>query len=54
MFGLMHSELQESDMQDACAKVCTIFADTLILYLSGTDDIKMGLPVMATEQRYQR
>ncbi|MBK7000289.1 MAG: hypothetical protein IPH35_10055 [Rhodoferax sp.] len=53
MFGLMPTELQESDLQDACAEVCNIFADTLILYLSGTDDINMGLPVMATEQQYQ-
>ena len=47
MFAVDTSELQDADLKDACSEVCNVFADCIVMHISGSEDVSIGLPVMA-------
>jgi L-lactate utilization protein LutC len=47
MFAVEPSEVQEADLKDACAEVCNVFSDCIVMHVSGSEDVSIGLPAMA-------
>jgi len=54
MFGLPEDELQEADLKDACSEVCNVFSDSIALHISGSSDVSIGLPFLATQAEYDK
>ena len=50
MFDVNPEELQEPDLKDACAEVCNVFSDCIVMHVSGTEDVSVGLPCMVDNQ----
>jgi hypothetical protein len=44
MFGMDAAQVQDADLQDACAEVCNVFSDCIALHVSGNEDVSIGLP----------
>ena len=47
MFAVEPAEVQEADLKDACAEVCNVFSDCIVMHVSGNEDVSIGLPAMA-------
>jgi hypothetical protein len=47
MFAVNPEEVQEADLKDACAEVCNVFSDCIVMHVSGNEDVSIGLPCMA-------
>ena len=50
MFAVSPDEVQEADLKDACAEVCNVFSDCIVMHVSGNEDVSVGLPCMADNQ----
>jgi hypothetical protein len=50
MFDLAPTELEEADLKDACAEVCNVFSDCIVMHVCGNEDVSIGLPCMADSQ----
>ena len=54
MFSVEPAEVQEADLKDACAEVCNVFSDCIVMHVSGNEDVSIGLPAMADKNCFMQ
>lgn len=54
MFGVPRQQVQQADLQDACAEVCNVFADCVAPHFKADPPVIVGLPRLANPLAYAK
>ncbi len=52
MFDVGADRIEDNDVRDACAEVCNIFSDCIVMHIGGESDVSIGLPMRVDGDRF--